>query len=54
MKHSVSTKVLQDILNYLANRPYTEVAALIKALQDNSQVIPEESVQAAQPAEVVE
>lgn len=39
MKHIVSTKVLQEVLNYLANRPYTEVAALIKALQDDVQPV---------------
>jgi|694.fasta_scaffold00313_56 hypothetical protein len=37
MKHIVSTKVLQEILNYMANRPYTEVAALIKSLQEDAQ-----------------
>jgi hypothetical protein len=42
MKHIVSTKILQDILNYLANRPYTEVAALIQTLQDDAKPIPEE------------
>lgn len=36
MKHVVSTKVLQEILNYMANRPYTEVAALIKSLQEDA------------------
>lgn len=39
MKHIVSTKVLQEVLNYLANQPYTEVAALIKALQDDVQPV---------------
>lgn len=42
MKHIVSTKVLQDILNYLANRPYSEVASLIKALQDDVKPLEEE------------
>lgn len=35
MKHIVSTKVLQEVVNYLANRPYTEVAELILALQND-------------------
>jgi hypothetical protein len=39
MRHSVNTKVLQDILNYLANRPYSEVATIIKALQDDATII---------------
>ena len=42
MKHIVSTKILQEILNYLANRPYTEVASLIKALQDDVKPVEEE------------
>ena len=42
MKHIVSTKVLQEILNYLANRPYAEVSALIKALQDDVKPLEEE------------
>jgi hypothetical protein len=48
MKHAVSTKILQDILNYLANRPYGEVSALIEALQSDAKAIDE-----APPAEVV-
>jgi hypothetical protein len=43
MKHSVSTKVLQDILNYLASRPYSEVTVLIKTLQEDAKPIAEES-----------
>lgn len=39
MRHSVNTKVLQDILNYLANRPYSEVSVIIKALQDDATII---------------
>lgn len=41
MKHSVSTNILQDVLNYLANRPYTEVAGLIKAIQDDAKALEE-------------
>lgn len=42
MKHIVSTTVLQEVINYLANRPYTEVAALIKALQDDVKPLEEQ------------
>jgi hypothetical protein len=43
MKHIVTTQILQDVLNYMANRPYTEVAALIKALQEDAKPLPEEA-----------
>lgn len=36
MKHIVSTSLLQSIINYLANRPYTEVAELITSLQEDA------------------
>jgi hypothetical protein len=49
MRHSVNTKVLQDILNYLANRPYAEVSAIITALQADATVI-----EAAAEAEVTD
>lgn len=42
MKHIVSTSVLQEVLNYLANRPYSEVAALIDALQKDVAPLQEE------------
>ena len=48
MKHLVSTKVLQEILNYMANRPYSEVSELINALQQDATPIDE-----APPAEAV-
>ena len=43
MKHIVSTSILQEVLNYLANRPYSEVAALIKALQEDVKAVEEKS-----------
>jgi len=42
MRHIVSTKVLQTILDYLANRPYSEVAALIKMLQEDARPLEED------------
>ena len=42
MKHIVTTKILQDVINYLAGRPYTEVAPLIKALQEDAKPHQEE------------
>lgn len=40
MRHSVSTQILQDILNYLGTRPAGEVLHLINALQGDAQVVP--------------
>lgn len=39
MRHSVKTEILQNVLNYLANRPYQEVAAFITALQGDATLI---------------
>jgi len=52
MRHSVNTKVLQDILNYLANRPYSEVATIIKALQDDAAVIDTASEKEAEVTDI--
>jgi hypothetical protein len=47
MKHIVSTNVLQQVVDYLANRPYTEVAELILALQKDVQPL-EENVESSE------
>lgn len=47
MRHSVKTEILQNVLNYLANRPYQEVAAFITALQGDATLI-EGAVETAQ------
>ena len=39
MRHSVKTEILQNVLNYLANRPYQEVASFISALQGDATLI---------------
>jgi hypothetical protein len=41
MRHSVDTKLLQEVLNYLANRPYTEVSNLISKLQADVKAVEE-------------
>jgi hypothetical protein len=43
MRHSVDTRVLQDIINYLGNKPYVEVMQLITDLQNDAKAIPESS-----------
>lgn len=39
MRHSVKTEILQNVLNYLANRPYHEVATIITSLQGDAVLI---------------
>ena len=39
MRHSIDTKLLQDILNYLASKPFNEVSGVIKAVQDDVKVV---------------
>jgi hypothetical protein len=41
MRHSIKTDILQNVLNYLANRPYAEVASLILAIQGDAIVTEE-------------
>lgn len=38
-RFSVSEKVLNDVLAYLSKRPFSEVVALIQALQGDAQQI---------------
>ena len=45
MNYTVDADTLQQLLNYLAGRPYVEVHALVKALQENAK--PQETAQAA-------
>lgn len=39
MRHSVKTEILQSVLNYLANRPYHEVASIITSIQGDAILI---------------
>lgn len=36
MKHVIDTAVLQEVLNYLASRPFAEVAQLINKIQNSA------------------
>lgn len=39
MRFSVEGELLQKIINYMANRPYAEVAALLEQLQKDAVAI---------------
>ena len=54
MRHSVKTEILQNVLNYLANRPYQEVAAFITALQGDATLIEGAAETTQNPVESVE
>lgn len=54
MRHSVKTEILQNVLNYLANRPYQEVAAFITALQGDAVLIEGSKETTQNPVESVE
>ena len=41
MRHSVSTELLNSILQYLQTRPFAEVHQMIATLQKDAQVIEE-------------
>ena len=43
MRHSLDTKLVQDILTYLASRPYAEVSGLITKIQMDAKAIPAEA-----------
>lgn len=39
MRHSVSTEILQNVLNYLADQPYKFVNQLVTQLQNDAKLI---------------
>lgn len=51
MRHSVDTRILQDIINYLGNKPYAEVTQLITDLQNDAKSIPEPKESSEEPKE---
>jgi len=50
MRHSLETSVLQEVLNYLGAKPYTEVSALIIKIQSDAKAI-QEPVVVAEPVQ---
>lgn len=46
MRHSVETKLLQEVLNYLGSKPFNEVSSLITKIQTDAQPIEESKVEA--------
>lgn len=51
MRHSLDTKLVQDILTYLASRPYAEVSGLITKIQMDAKAIPAEAPAQAEASE---
>lgn len=51
MRHSVDTKLLQEILNYLATRPFAEVNGLISKMQQDAAPIAVPEAQSAPSSE---
>ena len=51
MKYSVEGSTLQEVLNYLATRPFAEVAKLINDLQTNAKPLETEAAATPPPAE---
>lgn len=39
MRHSIKSEILQTVLNYLASRPYAEVAKLVADIQGDVKVV---------------
>jgi len=53
MKHILPTDIINKVLNYLAGRPYSEVAALVKDIQSNAVQHQEASCDAVPVVEAV-
>lgn len=51
MRHSLDTKLLQDLLNYLVERPFKETNALISSIQQDAKVVVEPAPEAAKTEE---
>lgn len=49
MEHTISTPVLQAIINYLEARPYKETVALLKGISDTAKPVVDNSVHTATP-----
>jgi hypothetical protein len=57
MRHSLKTEVLQQVLNYLANQPYAQVAKLVTDIQADAKLIEEQAAPVlndGEPLQVVE
>lgn len=54
MKYIVEKKTLQDVLNYLAGRPYAEVHTMVKQIQSSTPIGSEEPEQAPQEPQAQE
>lgn len=50
MKHTIDTKVLQAVLDYMANQPYKDTAPIIAQIQMSAKPVqePKEGVQVEQ------
>jgi hypothetical protein len=53
MKHILPTDIINKVLNYLAGRPYSEVAVLVKDIQSNAVQHQEASCDAVPVVEAV-
>ena len=50
MRHSLDSKLLQELLNYLVTRPFNEVNPLIQLIQKDAKIV-EGSAPAAEAEE---
>lgn len=48
MQFKVDRKVLQEVLNYLSTKPFSEVQGLIRAIQENAKAEPEQEAPKAE------